>query len=161
MKLRVTIENDRTGQSHLLTIEAGPGESLFEKIDAVVHGYGWNMLDVELLDEPDVPIPYDPRFPGRPTHPDFARLSSAVAEQDAVADVVGLEAALSADVGSLHYMGRHRVEALLRGEDITWGMLTKLMAIYFDAFQLGVGFTERGGHRPHKTGNTGEKEGSR
>jgi hypothetical protein len=50
-------------------------------------------------------LPPDPRFPDRPTHEDFARLSEVVIEQDdnmKVDDVIDLE--------SLMYMAINRVE---------------------------------------------------
>ena len=118
----------------------------------------------DILDRADVeddPIPADPRFPDRPTHPDFARLSSAIQEQDAVADMLGLNEAMQVDEASLLYMANGRIDAVLSAVlSVLPNMRATILALYSDAFHLGVGFTERGGHRPTETGTTGEKEGS-
>src|SRR5690606_32034784 len=113
MKHQVTIENAETGVQQVLEIELTPGDSLVEEASKRVSSYAWNLLDVVVMDEVDDPIPFDPRFPSRPTHPDFTRLSSAVAMQDAVSDMLGVEAASSADLPSLIYMARGRVDALV------------------------------------------------
>lgn len=86
-------------------------------------------------------IPPDPRFPNRPHTLDFARLSSAASEQDAVADAVSLSEALEVDTLSLLYMAQERI----RMTGIEPDPLS--LALYLDAFQLGVGFTKRGGSR--------------
>lgn len=95
-------------------------------------------------------IPPDPRFPDRPHTLDFARLSSAAAEQDAVADMLGIEQAAKVDLDSLIYMAKGRLGKV--------GILPtpQALSLYVDAFHLGVGFQERGGHRPNETGNAGE-----
>lgn len=103
-------------------------------------------------------LEFDGRFPDRPMHPDFARLSSAVSEQDAVADALGVEEALKVDEDSLLYLAKHRVGMYfgVRPMNVTAAYL----GLYFDAFQLGVGFAERGGHRPAETGTAGEGSSS-
>ena len=106
-------------------------------------------------------IPPDPRFPDRPHTLDFARLSSAISEQDAVAEALGLEEALGVDPDSLLYMAEARIQkALLYGVSIDAPSSVILQSIFFDGFQLGVGFQKRGGHRPTETGTAGEGSSS-
>lgn len=90
-------------------------------------------------------IPPDPRFPERPHTLDFARLSAAVAYNDAVADMLDVNAALECDMASLIYLAKGRAGAFFGGESL---VKTAHLALYMDAFQLGVEFTKRGGHRP-------------
>lgn len=108
----------------------------------------------------DPPLPVDPRFPDRPTHPDFARLSATVIEQDQRAETFGINAAASVHLPSFAYLAQRRVRMATEGLELGEGMAVAILATYLDAFQLGVGFAERGGHRPSQTGTAGEKEGS-
>ncbi|QIG59097.1 hypothetical protein SEA_RUBYRALPH_89 [Microbacterium phage RubyRalph] len=101
----------------------------------------------------------DPRFPNRPTHPDFARLSSAVIEQDAIADLLGLEQAAKFDLASATYLARGRVE-MMGFAGAHENVIMRITTLYLDALNLGIGFAERGGHRPAETGTAGDKEGS-
>lgn len=101
----------------------------------------------------------DPRFPNRPTHPDLARLSSAAAEQDAVSDMLGLDAALLIDVNSAVYMARSRAHAIGFTE-IPKAVETRILSLYLDALHMGIGFANRGGHRPAQTGTAGEGSAS-
>jgi hypothetical protein len=106
-------------------------------------------------------LPADPRFPGRPHTLDFARLSSAVSEQDAIAELLGLEEALGIDAESLLYMAEARIaKALVIGAAAGSPPSVTLQSLYFDAFQMGVGFQKRGGHRPTETGTAGEGSSS-
>jgi hypothetical protein len=110
---------------------------------------------------PDPLLPHDPRFPHRPQTLDFARLSSAVSQQDALADLLGVEEALEVDEASLKYMAEQRIQAaLIHGASEGAPSSVILESIYFDAFQLGVGFQKRGGHRSDKTGTAGEGSSS-
>lgn len=101
----------------------------------------------------------DPRFPQRPRHPDLARLSSAAAEQDAVSDMLGLDAALLIDVDSAVYMARRRAHAIGFAE-VPPPIETRILSLYLDALHMGIGFANRGGHRPTKTGTAGEGSSS-
>ena len=164
MKYEVTVESDRSGAQSTIEVDVAKGESIADAIHASGKiAEAWNLLDVVAVtwDEPDdEPLPADPRFPDRPTHPDFARLSSAVMQQDAVADMLGIREAANVDFESLTYLAQHRIHAAIGGVPVPTWLMTTMGALYFDAFTLGVGFTERGGHRPAETGNPGEKEGS-
>lgn len=103
----------------------------------------------------------DPRFPNRPTHPDLARLSSAAAEQDAIADMLGINEAAKVDLPSFAYIAQNRILMMFNdGSPLTVELSVKILSLYLDAFHLGVGFAKRGGHRPANTGNTGDKESS-
>lgn len=85
----------------------------------------------------------DPRFPDRPTHPDFWRISESVLQLDGKAD----EGAQSfdtivyplVDVRSLGYMAHQR--ALRMGT----GFVSE--TLYLDGFLAGVLFQQKGGHR--------------
>lgn len=76
----------------------------------------------------------DPRFPNRPTHPDFAKLSEAVIANDAVVDHADTDdvnvferyARQYVDLGSLIYMAEQRTRrAALHpdssGSDLAYG----------------------------------------
>ena len=104
-------------------------------------------------------LPPDPRFPNRPHTLDFARLSSAAGEQDAVADMLDVTEALECDMESLMYMAEARMKKVGLGFSRPETRIM-LFALYFDAFQLGVGFQKRGGHRPDETGTAGEGSSS-
>lgn len=148
MKYLIRAEDNDTGQVIEKTVELAVGESASGTFPATLGERVWNILDVTPIGEEDEPIPADDRFPDRPDHPDFARLSSAVAEQDAVADMLGIREATSVDFQSLSYMAQNRISVVYP----TFPLIPPeqgvgLIALYVDAFQLGVGFTERGGHR--------------
>lgn len=121
------------------------------RAQAILDALRANEGDDEPLLEPDA------RFPERPHTLDLARLSSALHEQDAVAEVAGLPQAMDVDPASLTYMAKLRIQAaLLNGARVGLHPDLILVSLYFDAFQLGVGFQNRGGHRPDETGNAGE-----
>lgn len=114
-----------------------------------------------MTDHDDPLLEPDPRFPDRPHTLDFARLSGAVGHQDAVGDMLGLEAALQVDFDSLAYMARGRIQmAMLSGARSGLSGELILQTIYMDAFNLGVLFQQRGGRRLDETGTTPEKGGS-
>lgn len=103
----------------------------------------------------------DPRFPDRPDTLDFARLSSILNAQDAIADMLGFDEALDVDLKSLQYAARNRIQASLITGAMT-GMPPEAIIemLYIDAFQLGVGFQKRGGHRPEEPAQAGEGSSS-
>lgn len=109
------------------------------------------LVDNEPLLDPD------PRFPERPHTLDFARLSSAAGEMDAVADMLSFDEALGCDMESLLYIAKGRAGLSFGGPHM---VKSAHLAIYFDAFQLGVGFQKKGGHRPNETGTAGEGSSS-
>lgn len=148
MKYLIRAEDNDTGQVVEKEVDLAVGESASGTFPTTLGERVWNILDVTPIGEEDDPIPADRRFPGRPTHPDFARLSSAIHEQDAVADVLGMDSAMKVDEVSLMYMANARIDAVL-GEVLVLlpYLRTVVLALYADAFTLGVGFTERGGRR--------------
>jgi len=97
-----------------------------------------------LSEHDDDLIPFDPGFPHRPQTLDFARLSAAVSYNDAVADMLDVGAVLECDMDSLVYVAKQRAGMSFGGPHMVH---TAHLAIYMDAFQLGVEFERRGGHR--------------
>jgi hypothetical protein len=89
-------------------------------------------------------IPPDPAFPDRPHTLDFARLSSAVSHNDAVADMLDVGAVIDCDMDSLLYLARQRAGMSFGGPQM---VKAAHLAIYLDAFSAGVEFERRGGHR--------------
>lgn len=86
------------------------------------------------------PAQRDPRFPNRPTHPDWVRLSNALQEMDARADagtemmqIIG-----NVDEESLRYAVTNRLAIL---HQVTHGEMDAL-AVYLDAFTLGKLYAE-------------------
>jgi len=90
----------------------------------------------------------DPRFPDRPTHPDFAELSEAVRANDMLADEHGQDGLLDrirefVDVDSLEYIALHRsligaAELSRLGEPVN--LPAALQASIIDGFVLGAAF---------------------
>jgi hypothetical protein len=97
-----------------------------------------------MTDNHDDLIPPDPAFPNRPQTLDFARLASAVAHNDAVADMLDVGAVIECDMESLLYLARQRAGMSFGGPQM---VRTAHLSIYLDAFALGVEFERRGGHR--------------
>jgi hypothetical protein len=93
----------------------------------------------------------DPRFPKRPQHPDFWRLSDAILEQDGRAEEGGEDVFTIADVDgdSIAYVAQQRAALLTRayGVAVTRDVAVLLMSAYIDAFTLGRAFERKGGHR--------------
>lgn len=86
----------------------------------------------------------DPRFPHRPTHSDFDRISEALLTNDSLADAVSFDAALDdiADVRSILYAGEQRT-IMFNQLGLTVGE-----ALWIDGFTAGVRFQQLGGNRP-------------
>lgn len=87
----------------------------------------------------------DPRFPDRPTHDDFWRISEAVLHNDGAAtegnlDVTDIYADGIADLQSALYMARARAQMMGASE-------VQGAALWLDAFAAGVRFQQAGGHR--------------
>jgi hypothetical protein len=87
---------------------------------------------------------HDPRFPDRPSHPDFWRLVSVVNQIDGAATEGGKSVeeiyADIADLPSVLYMAEQR--GLRIGVDRVPAQI-----LWLDAFAAGVRFTQAGGHR--------------
>ena len=93
----------------------------------------------------------DPRFPDRPTHPDFIRLSEAVQTHDAMAEQLDVNpfAITGVDEKSLSYFLENRIGVMMQrlGTRI---LLAKAMvgAIWLDGFALGKRYAEQVAERP-------------
>lgn len=88
----------------------------------------------------------DPRFPDRPTHPDFIKLSEVVQEYDDRAENKGEDpfALTGVDEESLLYLIRNRFGIFgQRTDRERWFEEHEmfLMALYLDAFALGAAVT--------------------
>lgn len=87
------------------------------------------------------PTQPDPRFPGRPTHPDFVRLSNAVQAMDAAAEAhVKLADLIGCDLDALTYVIQNRLNILNQ-----LGLIPPSpynIGIYIDAFTLGRLYAE-------------------
>jgi hypothetical protein len=111
------------------------------------------------------PLPPDPRFPRRPTHKDFARLSEVVFNLDGQADKnPRRQAAMEAtgqkikynpflgivDPTSLTYMAEQRVGIGLKhfaeGKLPATNLQEVMQAMWMEAFAVGVEFQKAGGH---------------
>lgn len=81
------------------------------------------------------PLGADARFPGRPTHEDFARLSAALHANDGAVDFIE---ALSrfADPASVEYMAKQRAMMISPDPNVQLAVA----AAWMDAFAAGVGF---------------------
>lgn len=88
----------------------------------------------------------DPRFPDRPTHEDFWRMSEVCLAHDAEATESGggLMAIVDriVDEKSLMYLMKNRLATAFGTEPTP-----QMMALYLDAFCLGADYQQRGGHR--------------
>ncbi len=95
----------------------------------------------------------DPRFPNRPQHPDFWRLSETAMALDgktaesgaSVSDV----ASPDIDVESLFYAAESRVNLMLQatGLKVPDSVQGAMVAIYISALVHGIEFQKAGGHR--------------
>ncbi len=93
----------------------------------------------------------DPRFPNRPTHPDFWRISEVVLQHDgetveggqSMEDVVGD----TVDLPSLSYVAMNRAGTSCQVMGLPEALVPALAAIWSDAFLAGARFQQRGGHR--------------
>lgn len=95
----------------------------------------------------------DPRFPDRPTHEDFIRLSEAVQTHDAMAEQLGVGTfdIIGVDEESLTYVIKNRFGIILQTGIAPTGTDRAhlrdahpfLMVLYLDAFALGKRFAEQ------------------
>lgn len=85
------------------------------------------------------PTERDPRFPDRPTHPHWVRLSNAMQAMDAQADAgTEMSEIIGVDEESLRYGITNRLGILAQ---VTGGRIDPL-ALYIDAFTLGKLYAE-------------------
>ena len=92
----------------------------------------------------------DPRFPDRPQHEDFWRISEAFGLTDGRADAGESFTAIVSDhvdEASLIYVAQQRALRVLGGAALS----PQLMALYADAFVTGVVYQKLGGHQPVAT----------
>lgn len=93
----------------------------------------------------------DPRFPGRPQHPDFWRISNVVLELDGHAsEGVSMSEIVAKliDEQSLTYMAEQRaLWAKHNLPGLTMAAPPALAAIWLTAFAAGIRFQQEGGHR--------------
>lgn len=86
----------------------------------------------------------DPRFPDRPDHPDFWRLSKAVIANDDAADqgvpIEKIMTDLGIDPKSVQYMAEQRMLRALGHNFVSPQAKVLLMGLWIDAFVAGVGF---------------------
>jgi hypothetical protein len=90
----------------------------------------------------------DPRFPNRPDHPNFWRLSKAVIANDDAADHGVPIETIMANLGvespeSVEYMAEQRVLRALGHNFVSPQAKAMLMGLWIDAFVAGVGFTQQ------------------
>ena len=82
----------------------------------------------------------DPRFPDRPQHPDFWKLSEIIVKLDHIAETEGWEAAMGTvpvDIRSMVYMARQR--AAMAQDMLSPGDEKERLAIlWMDAFAAGA-----------------------
>jgi hypothetical protein len=93
----------------------------------------------------------DPRFPERPTHPDFWRISEVVLQNDGGADEgrKTMEEMVSetVDLKSLSYFAMQRAGTFCQRLGLPESMVTALASAWLDAFMAGAKYQERGGHQ--------------
>lgn len=93
----------------------------------------------------------DPRFPDRPTHPDFWRMSESVLQHDgqategkqSVEQIVGE----TVDVESLKYFATQRAGTACQLSGLPEAMVPVLAGVWMDAFMAGARYQQRGGHQ--------------
>lgn len=89
----------------------------------------------------------DPRFPDRPDHPDFWRLSRAVIANDTLADKgMPIEAILVSrgldNIESLRYMAEQRVLRAFGHNFISTDAKALMVSLYMDAFAAALGYVQ-------------------
>ena len=93
----------------------------------------------------------DPRFPKRPTHPDFWRISEVVLQNDGNADEgkKPLEDIVkdTVDVESLTYFAMQRAGMTCQKAGLPESLAPVLGSVWLDAFMAGARFQQRGGHQ--------------
>lgn len=93
----------------------------------------------------------DPRFPKRPTHPDFWRMSEVVLQNDGKSDEgnESLEQIVkdTVDPESLAYFAMQRAGKACQNSGLPEALVPVLGSVWMDAFMAGAHFQKRGGHQ--------------
>lgn len=93
----------------------------------------------------------DPRFPKRPTHPDFWRISEVVLQHDGEADEgnqsMGEIVKDTVDLESLTYFAMQRAGMTCQRSGLPDALVPVLGSVWLDAFMAGARFQQRGGHQ--------------
>lgn len=93
----------------------------------------------------------DPRFPERPTHPDFWRISEVTLQQDgeAVEGDLSMEEIVkdTVDLQSLAYFAMQRARMSCQKMGLPESLAQALASVWMDAFMAGAKFQKRGGHQ--------------
>lgn len=93
----------------------------------------------------------DPRFPKRPTHPDFWRISEVVLQNDGEADEGNLPLGEivkdTVDMESLTYFAMQRAGMSCQKMGLPESLQPVLGSVWLDAFLAGAKFQKRGGHQ--------------
>jgi hypothetical protein len=93
----------------------------------------------------------DPRFPERPTHPDFWRMSEVVLQHDgeATEDNLPMEEIVkdTVDLESLTYFAMQRAGTYCQAMGLPKDFETLVGSVWMDAFMAGAKFQQRGGHQ--------------
>ena len=93
----------------------------------------------------------DPRFPGRPTHPDFWRISEVVLQQDgqATEESLPMEEIVkeTVDLESLTYFAMQRAGTMCQQMKLPESLVPVIGSVWLDAFMAGARYQQRGGHQ--------------
>lgn len=93
----------------------------------------------------------DPRFPKRPDHPDFWRISEVVLQHDgeAVEGKLPLEEIVkdTVDPTSLTYFAMQRAGMTCQKAGMPESLAPVLGSVWLDGFMAGAKFQQRGGHQ--------------
>lgn len=93
----------------------------------------------------------DDRFPDRPQHPDFWRISEVVLQHDGDAVEAGrsMEEIVkdTVDLESLTYFAMQRAGTYCQAMGLPKDFETLVGSVWMDAFMAGARYEERGGHQ--------------
>ena len=93
----------------------------------------------------------DPRFPKRPNHPDFWRISEVVLQNDGQATEGDLSrediVQDTVDLESLTYCAMQRAGMSCQKAGLPEALAPVLGSVWLDAFLAGAKFQKRGGHQ--------------
>lgn len=93
----------------------------------------------------------DPRFPERPTHPDFWRMSEVILQHDGEATEgdQSMEEIVkdTVDLQSLTYFAMQRAGTSCQKMGLPEALAPALASVWMDAFLAGTKFQKRGGHQ--------------
>jgi hypothetical protein len=93
----------------------------------------------------------DPRFPDRPTHPDFWRIAEVCLQHDgeAVEGQLPIEQIVkeTVDMPSLSYIATQRAGIACQRTGLPESLVPVLAAAWVDAFMAGAVYQQRGGHQ--------------